>query len=219
MKKVVMVIVACALIAGGLSSCTSKNGILNPFRSSYQDGQTNPQTLIYMGTMQGQYLDHDMVPIQMCETPQIVWATFPDSLYKQAAFLNQDVAKGNTVEVTMIQVWSWARRGYVFQITSAQTINRTSAAAQSGAHTPTRTAVPQSAATATAVHSDVYVNVMGNVNAPITIVGNHSQVDVHADIAQPQYQTTTEMPQGSYDQPGGQVDTCATKKKTPTVYM
>lgn len=78
---------------------------------------TDPDRVIYTGIIDGQFIDHDMVPVRMCsEGGQVIWAEF--AMYTTAVEANQYVAKGDTVRVQMVQRHRWYWFNEYFEITS-----------------------------------------------------------------------------------------------------
>lgn len=132
MKKIIFAVLAISAIVL-MNSCGSKSGqkvathrglpesILNDttqttIGSSYgkgeADDQTNTNSIIYTGTIDGQYLDNDMVPVRMC-TDELVWSKFAEMLYKIGVEANQYVAKGYRVDVKMRIVKPWFSHDYL----------------------------------------------------------------------------------------------------------
>ncbi len=78
---------------------------------------TDPDHVIYVGIIDGQFIDHDMVPVRMCSGGgEVVWAEF--AMYTTAVEANQCVAKGDTVRVQMKQRHRWYWFNEYFEITS-----------------------------------------------------------------------------------------------------
>lgn len=127
MRKIIFAVIAISAIA--LSSCTTPtrqggpkdfpNGSSQMGSNGYGQGsreQTETGSITFTGTIDGQFLDADMVPVRLCDGT-IVWAKFHDDLYKVAVSANQAVAKGNIVQVVMKEAdwWMFWRR---FEIVS-----------------------------------------------------------------------------------------------------
>lgn len=135
MKKIMVAVFAISAIAL-LNSCGNvtsgpvdfPNGApatqMSQHSAGYNVGereQTETGDITYTGTIDGQFLDADMVPVRLCDG-QIVWAKFADNLYKVAVEMNQIIVKGGSVEVSMQEVnwyWFWRRfeiKGIVLSI-------------------------------------------------------------------------------------------------------
>ncbi len=114
MKKITLALFAILAIA--LSSCSRPKGVTGSLDGFWQ--QTDATDLVYTGTIDGQFIDHTMVPVNMPGVNQVIWAYFGDADYKTAVSANQAVAAGDTVVVKMKQHdWWW---NHQFQIISVE---------------------------------------------------------------------------------------------------
>ncbi len=104
------------------SSCNmAPSGVANNPAGYAQ--QTNAIKIVYQGTIQGQFLDHTMVPVTVCGTSDTLWAYYADNDYKTAVEANQAVATGKTVNVKMLLTQlPLATRTYLFRITSTSIV-------------------------------------------------------------------------------------------------
>lgn len=79
--------------------------------------QTDPDHIQYHGTIDGQFIDADMVPVRMCDG-QLIWAKAPDRIYRIIVEANQHVATGDIVEVVMETRTHWYIVSDYFEIQS-----------------------------------------------------------------------------------------------------
>jgi hypothetical protein len=121
MKKIMFAVFAISAIVL-LNSCGEPKGVAANVTSATQN--TNALTVTFYGTIQGQFIDHTMVPVRMMCANDTLWAYFADADYKKSVFANQAIAAGKTVGVTMKIVRATTMVDY-FQITDAYVIPET----------------------------------------------------------------------------------------------